>query len=209
MPREGPGECVGGMRADPARCWGGSRLKVQRELGQGLETLPWEGFKGKGLGRTHRVWGGGRGGVCCPANTRGGRGGCAGRSGTWAWGRVFGQHQARGGEAGRRGLLHAARQLAERTHFVGQAPSPSSALQPPAQAQRQPARMGAAVCRARAAGPGVVGPSGWRGHQGILTPAPTAPLHCSVAAAPACRVCLGDEAQRWPGHGHPSAGSLK
>lgn len=132
----------------------GSRLRVQRELGQGLETLPWEGFMGKGLGRTHRVWGGRRGGVCCPANTRGGLGGCAGRCGTWAWGWVFGQHQAWGGEAGRRGLLHATRQLAKRTHFVERVPSPSPALQPPARVQRQPARTGVAVCRAGAEGPG-------------------------------------------------------
>lgn len=139
---------------------------------------------GKGLGRTHRVWGGRRGGVCCPANTRGGRGGCGGRCGTWAWGWVFGQHQAWGGEAGRRGLLHATWQLDKRTHFVRRVPSPSPALQPPARAQCQPARTGAAVCRAGAEGAGAVGPLGWCGHPSILMRAPTAPSALQRGSCP-------------------------
>lgn len=54
----------GGRKGTSCLMLGGSKLRVQRELGQGLETLLWEkgGIAGEGAGKV--TWGGRRGVPC-------------------------------------------------------------------------------------------------------------------------------------------------
>lgn len=106
----------GGRKGTSCLRLGGSKLRVQRELGQGLETLLWKkgGIAGEGAGEV--TWGGRRGvpctGVPSAVLTQGARGpapeGLWGR--TRCWGRL--------GAAWGRGLCCATQQLTNRSHFA-------------------------------------------------------------------------------------------